>query len=380
MLTLDDGGGDLLLLTWTATGSDLHPTEHAEEAYTALDAALTAQNAFPLQERAFAQLRAVPCLVKGRARAVGSRERWAVPPTYVEGAPATDESFAGIHVLAARGESSHLVRERGHVLGRVVNTASARMLGLGDVGRSTAGHLPNGRLEDAAASIAATVTLLDREGLSVRDVTRTWFYLRDILDWYGGFNAVRNAAFRELGLVGANGNGKLPASTGIGGRNPRGGWCTLDLIASRGRDGEAFSMERLHSRRQNEATEYGSAFARGMALTLGACRYIFVSGTASIDDRGATVHVGDFDAQMEQTLGAMSAVLEDAGAGLGDLEQATSFLKNPEHRRSYERLMRRAGLSELPALTTVADVCRDDLLFEMDATAVVPVNGSRTRL
>jgi enamine deaminase RidA (YjgF/YER057c/UK114 family) len=217
------------------------------------------------------------------------------------------------------------------------------------------------------------VAVLEKQGCSFRDVARTWFYLRDILDWYGPFNAVRNDTFRRLGLMGSNGDGAIPASTGIEGRNARGGWCTLDLLAARPQPGKPFEMERLRNRKQNEATEYGSAFARGMALTLGDCRYYFVSGTASIDDQGATVHVGDFDTQVEYTLTAVSALLERAGAALPDVRQATAFIKNPCDRRSFERIADRAGLSGVPMVTTVADVCREDLLFEIDATAVVPL-------
>jgi enamine deaminase RidA (YjgF/YER057c/UK114 family) len=271
------------------------------------------------------------------------------------------------------------VTEKDRVLGRLAECPSAVLLGLSDVGRRASGRLAPGPAEEAGVTIDAAVAVLEREGFSFRDVARTWFYLRDILDWYGPFNAVRNEAFRRMGLMGSNGDGAIPASTGIEGRNARGGWCTLDLIAARARPGQPFEMERLHNRKQNEATEYGSAFARGMAVTLGDCRYYFVSGTASIDDHGATVHVGDFDTQTEYTLTAVSSLLEAAGAALPDVRQATAFLKNPCDRRSFERIADRAGLSTVPMVTTVADVCREDLLFEIDATAVVPLgrNGAR---
>ena len=116
-------------------------------------------------------------------------------------------------------------------------------------------------------------------------------------------------------------------------------------------------MRRLHNRRQNEATEYGSAFARAMEVSLGDARYVFVSGTASIDDHGASVHLGDFEAQARYTLEAVEALLEGAGAGLGDVAQATAFLKNPGDGRSFERTAARAGLGATPLVTTVADVC-----------------------
>ena len=140
-------------------------------------------------------------------------------------------------------------------------------------------------------------------------------------------------------------------------------------------------MRRLHGRRQNEATEYGSAFARGMALTLGEWRYVLVSGTASIDDRGATVHVGDFERQTRQTLDAVASVLEEGGASIADLDQATAFLKNPCDSRAFDRILENTGLGGVPLVTVEADVCRDDLLFEIDATAVVPLKrgGAKKR-
>ncbi len=374
MLSVTESGSDLTLLTWTGVGGGQPTDEEAAKAYASLDAELRERGAVPIQERVFGTLQSAPDVAKGRARSLGTEnESWAVPPTYVEGAPVGHDGLAGIHVLAARSETSRLVSEGDRVLGRIVDAPSAQLLGLADVGRRAAGRLASGPAEETGATIDAAVALLEREGYSFREVARTWFYLRDILDWYGPFNAVRNAAFRRLGVMGNNGHSAIPASTGIEGRNARGGWCTLDLIAARARPGGRFEMERLRNRKQSEATEYGSAFARGMALTLGDCRYYFVSGTAAIDDHGATVHVGDFEAQTEHTLTAVSALLEEAGAALPDVRQATAFLKNPCDQRTFERIADRVGLSGVPMVTTVADVCRNDLLFEIDATAVVPL-------
>lgn len=379
MLKVSDGG-ELAVLTWTGESGGRPTTEQAERAYASLGAALAERAMVPLQERVFADLGSMPCVAKGRARGLAAAEgSWPVPPTCVEGAPLRHDGLAGIHVLAARAESNRLVGDGAKAFGRVVETPSARLVGLADVARRAAGRLVPGPAEETGAAIDAAAVLLESEGFSFRDVARTWFYLRDILDWYGPFNAVRNAAFRRMGLMGTNGNGAIPASTGIEGRNARGGWCALDLVAARPRPGGRFEMKRLHSRRQNEATEYGSAFARGMSLTLGDTRYVFVSGTAAIDDHGASVHVGDFEAQLEHTIDAVTSVLASAGAGFGDLRQATSFLKNPCDARAYERIGARVGLGDVPAVTTVADVCREDLLFEIDATAVVSLGRGQRK-
>jgi enamine deaminase RidA (YjgF/YER057c/UK114 family) len=365
-------GSELTLITWAGRARATEPA--AEEAYRAIAALLRERGAVPVQERVFAELQAAAAVARGRARAVGGSPEWAAPPTSIEGAPVGWPGLAGIHVIGARG-TSRAVAEGDRIYGRVVETAGARILGLSDVGRRASSRLAAGPAEDAAAAIAAAEDLLAREGFSFRDVTRTWFFLRDILDWYGPFNAVRNAAFRRMGLTGPGGDGLIPASTGIEGRNHRGGWCALDLLAMRPRDGRRFEVKRLHSRKQNEATEYGSAFARGLEVGLGDARYVFVSGTASIDDQGRTVHVGDFEAQARHTLEAVEAILAAAGGSLADVAQATAFLANPSDGRSFERLVSRTGLRDAPLVTTMADICRRDLLFELDATAVLPARG-----
>jgi enamine deaminase RidA (YjgF/YER057c/UK114 family) len=369
--------GDLALLTWVAEGDASGAASEAERAYRAFDETLRTSGGVVLQERIFGGLSTAGDVLAARRRATaGSGDAWAVPPTHVEGDPVSgDGRLAGIHLLAVRCESSRLVRDGAHVVGRIAEVRGVHLLGLSDVGRVSAA--PNGpnAVTETAAAIEATERVLGAQGFSYRDVVRTWYYLRDILGWYGPFNGVRNAAFRRMGLIGPHGDGAVPASTGIGGRGARGNWCTLDLIAARAVGGGAARMTRLHNRRQNEATEYGSAFARGMALTLGEHRYLFISGTASIDDHGATVFRGDFEAQATQTVEAIGALLESAGATLGDIRQATTFIKRPGDRKTYDRLTGRAPLNRVPAIIVETDACRDDLLIEIDATAVVPATA-----
>ena len=369
-------GTDLVLMTWV--GGPRSPEGAAEEAYASIDAALRERGCAPVQERVFGDLAAAPAVARGRARAVGEEGAWSVPPTYVEGSPAGRPGLSGIHVVGVRGEARTVV-EGDRAYGRIVESSGLRVLGLSDVGRRASGRLAPGPAEDAAAAIDAAEELLAREGFSFRDVARTWFYLRDILDWYGPFNSARNAAFRRMGLLGPGGDGQIPASTGIEGRSARGGWCALDLLALQPTGGGEVAMKRLHNRKQNEAPEYGSAFARATEVVTGDTRTIFVSGTASIDEHGATVHAGDFEAQTRYTLEAVEALLDGAGASLDDIAQATAFLKNPGDGRSFERIVERSALRDVPLVTTVGDVCRPDLLFEIDATAVVPLRRGTRR-
>ena len=50
---------------------------------------------------------------------------------------------------------------------------------------------------------------------------------------------------------------------------------------------------------------------------------------------------------------------------------ATVFVKRPEHASLFWKMARDHGLEEFPAVCVVADVCRDELLFEIDGQAVV---------
>jgi len=363
-------GTDLVLLTWTAGEATIASEQELVRAYQALDAALGDLGAVPIQERVFAEERTGPALARARALA-GSGERWAVPPTVVEGAPVAGAGVAGIHVVAARGRS-RLLAEGGQIQGRVVEGASLRFLGLSDAGR----RLPAPRLsrqdDEARAVLEAAQAILAREGFSFADVARTWFYLDGILDWYGDFNGARNAFFRSAGLA-SDGTSSIPASTGIGGCNARGGCCALDLVAVQAASPARLEKRRLHNPRQNEATQYGSAFARACELTTRDARYVFVSGTAAIDEHGATVHVGDFEAQARYTLDAVEALLEGAGARLADVGQATAFLKRRSDAPAFERLVGRRGIEAVPLVRTLADVCRPELLFELDATVVLPL-------
>jgi len=126
----------------------------------------------------------------------------------------------------------------------------------------------------------------------------------------------------------------------------------------------------------NEACEYGSAFSRGLRLDLGGLVILLISGTASVDESGNTVHVGDFRAQCRRTFHNITRLLESEGATWKDIVRTTCYLRdidrdykefNEERTRFYEE----QGLDPLPASTGIqAKLCRPDLLIEIEAIAV----------
>jgi 2-iminobutanoate/2-iminopropanoate deaminase len=126
----------------------------------------------------------------------------------------------------------------------------------------------------------------------------------------------------------------------------------------------------------NEAYDYGSAFARGMRIDLNGLTILLISGTASIDETGKTVHVGDLRAQVRRTYDNIGKLLASEGATWHDVVRTTCYLRdierdyrafNEERTRFYEE----QKLDPLPASTGIqAILCRPDLLVEIEAIAM----------
>jgi len=376
MLYNSNGPGDLVFLTWRPDGPSPSSAE-VVKAYAEMTDALERAGAVPLLERLFCELDAVNSCLEARNRSPA--RLWPVPPTVVEGAPCEGPGPAGIHLVGVRpGEQQEpqIVTHNDSPCGLEVAGSEAMYLALSDVGKLLPKNDGRPPAQETHESIHLAEELLAEREWSFHDVRRTWFYLHDILDWYGDFNFARNQEFDRMGLSRVASNAVLPASTGIFAHNPRGGWCVFDLLAVRSSNGRPIDVRRLFNPRQNEALEYGSAFSRGLALTTRSCRYLLVSGTASIDDYGSSVHAGDFEGQTERTLDTVASLLGVGGAELTDIRQATAFVKRREDVITLRQLLDRRGLDQLPVVCATGDICRDELLFELDATAVVPRRGN----
>ena len=128
----------------------------------------------------------------------------------------------------------------------------------------------------------------------------------------------------------------------------------------------------------NEAYHYAkpSSFSRGMRIDLGNMVVLLISGTASIDEHGVSVHIGDFRAQLRRTFQNITLLLEAEGATWKDIVRTTCYLRDIE--RDYETFneertafYHEEGLDPLPASTGIqAILCRPELLIEIEAIAM----------
>ncbi len=128
----------------------------------------------------------------------------------------------------------------------------------------------------------------------------------------------------------------------------------------------------------NEAYSYAkpSSFSRGMRIDLNGVTFLFISGTASIDEHGNSVHIGDFRAQMRRTLANIAGLLASEGCTWHDVVRTTCYLRDME--RDYEAFNEERtafygeqGLDPLPASIGIqAILCRPELLIEIEAIAM----------
>jgi enamine deaminase RidA (YjgF/YER057c/UK114 family) len=128
----------------------------------------------------------------------------------------------------------------------------------------------------------------------------------------------------------------------------------------------------------NEAHAYTkpSSFSRGMRIDLNGLTILLISGTASIDEHGVSVHVGDFRAQMRRTLANISGLLASEGCTWHDIVRTSCYLRDIE--RDYDafneertEFFKEQGLDPLPASTGIqAILCRPELLVEIEAIAM----------
>jgi len=358
----------------------------AADVYQAVAQFLSEHGMLAVHERIFGSLAAYDAIVGARGeRLARNGIDPATPVTYLQGNPLRGQGLAGVNMMAirpAKPQDVWMVRDdAGLPLGRGWRRRGATFLLLQNLNGKDPRtgedrSIQAGRMFDRADGLLRT------QNTDYRSVARTWLYISGILSWYGEFNKVRSAKYGHFGLMPALGpvgepggsNGKailLPASTGIEGSTPAGAAVTMDFLSARLSPGGGIEIHQMTNRKQKDAFKYGSAFSRGAAISMPGATWISLSGTAAIDEAGATMHVGDFKAQMNATLNAIEALIAQEGAGLGDLCDITCFVKLPEHVEAYHEIIAQRGLKDLAAVAVLADICRDDLLFEMDGAAVV---------
>jgi enamine deaminase RidA (YjgF/YER057c/UK114 family) len=131
----------------------------------------------------------------------------------------------------------------------------------------------------------------------------------------------------------------------------------------------------------NEAYNYQrpSSFSRALCLNIADYKVLLISGTASVDEDGKSIHVGDFRAQCWRTYRNITELLGAEELTWHDVVRTSCYLRDMS--RDYKdfnevrtTFFTWLGLDPLPASTGIqATICREDLLVEIEAIAVAQI-------
>jgi enamine deaminase RidA (YjgF/YER057c/UK114 family) len=121
-----------------------------------------------------------------------------------------------------------------------------------------------------------------------------------------------------------------------------------------------------------------------MRIDIGGVAILLISGTASIDESGKSVHIGDFSAQLRRTFDNITGLLVSEGATWHDIVRTTCYLRDID--RDYDifnagrtAFFKEKGLDPLPASTGIqAILCRPELLVEIEAIAMFRTDQGKT--
>lgn len=199
-----------------------------------------------------------------------------------------------------------------------------------------------------------------------KNCVRTWFFVRDVDTQYGGLVKSRRECFVEQGLTPET---HYIASTGIGGTpsDPK-ALIQLDSYAMTGFEPEQqrylYGLSHL-----NRTIEYGVTFERATLMQYGDRNHVYISGTASINNKGEVMHVGNVQQQTLRMWENVETLLNEGGMSYDDVMQIIVYLRDSADYEMVKRMFEQK-FPHIPTVFTLAPVCRPTWLIEMECMAV----------
>ncbi len=236
----------------------------------------------------------------------------------------------------------------------------------------TANHA-DGEVFDAYRQTDAVFTdlnaAIEHSGMNLLENTiRTWIFVRDIDNHYDSMVRARREYFTLHGLTDRT---RYLASTGIEG----GGWLPRQLVTVDSLSigplaaGQIVRMETPSH--MSPTILYGVTFERGLRVRFGDRSHLHVSGTASIDDKGDVLHLGDVVGQTRRAIENVRALLAEQQAAVADLAYLICYVRNFHEWSLVQDVLNAELGTEIPLVPVVAKVCRPSWLFEMEGVALV---------
>jgi enamine deaminase RidA (YjgF/YER057c/UK114 family) len=242
--------------------------------------------------------------------------------------------------------------------------------------------------EQAHETFNILVEILQKEGLSLSDIVRQWNYIPGILSMenlqgkslqhYQAFNEVRKHWYSQQLFT----NG-YPAATGIGVET---GPFSIDFIAMT--SNPSLKKTGLYNPKQVNAYQYaqqhlvGEAlhgkyknpplFERAKLLSMPKKSLVFVSGTAAILGQ-ETVGLGDVCKQTEISINNMMELISPIVTHTNQpfrFNYVRVYIKEAAYRDAIKSVCDN-HFPDTPTSFVLAEVCRDNLLMEIEGEAII---------
>lgn len=215
--------------------------------------------------------------------------------------------------------------------------------------------------EQLAAALAAA-------GLEPKHITRTWYFIDDIDRTYADFNAVRDWYFDQWGLR------SFPASTGIGATMP--GPALINVLVEATNAVTDGGPEAYDTSMQCPPVSYGPRFVRANGLTYNGLRTVNISGISSIGRDGRSLAAPTREL-VDYSMTSFLDLLSTARMSVADLASSFVYCKGEEVRSAFDAYMREHALA-FPCQVNHVDICRSDLVFEIEAKAIRPMTTAES--
>lgn len=238
-------------------------------------------------------------------------------------------------------------------------------------GGTSVSHAPSSEEQTSLLLKHYVMQLLSNGGHLADDCIRTWFFVQNVDVNYAGVVKARNEEFFTQNLTSKT---HFISSTGINGRNADPSVLVqLDTYAVLGLKPEQikFLYAPTHL---NPTYEYGVSFERGTRVDYGDRRQVFISGTASIDNKGNVLHVGDIRRQTERMWENVDALLSEAECGFENVGQMIVYLRDVADYAVVNEMFEKR-FPGIPRVIVHAPVCRPGWLIEMECMATKEVKN-----
>lgn len=202
---------------------------------------------------------------------------------------------------------------------------------------------------------------------------RTWIFVQNVDVNYAGVVKARNEVFATQNLTDKT---HFIASTGIAGRhaNPK-VLVQMDAYAVEGIDKE--QIHYLYAPTHlNPTYEYGVSFERGTYVDYGDRRQVFISGTASINNKGEIMYPGDIRQQTFRMWENVETLLKEAECTFEHVAHLLVYLRDIAD-YTIVREMFEERFPNIPKVYLLAPVCRPGWLVEMECMAVKSISDGR---